>query len=97
MSLNLESLKIKLEAHTEESNRRHDEIAYQVNLLKTAMDSKVSYKHLYWIIGILVTLLIPFLTYIASEISALRADESTVKSQVSYMNGVFKANDFKGS
>jgi len=97
MSLNLESLRVKLEAHTEESNRRHDEIAHQVNLLKTSMDSKVSYKQLYWIIGILITIIIPFLAYIASEISVLRADESTVKSQVSYMNGVFKANDFKGS
>lgn len=90
------SLKIKsLEKRQDTQDKINNDIFVR-------LDGKVSYKHFYWIIGILITMLITFLGYIASGVSELRADmnqvkndQNQVKNQVSYMNGVFKSNDFK--
>jgi hypothetical protein len=53
----------------------------------TAISNSVTYKHFYWVIGVLITILIAVVGFISTQISTLQSDSAAIKSSVSRIDG----------
>ncbi len=77
-------------AHRNESDRRHNELGSKIRDVEKALESKVSYKHFYWVIGILISILISICSYTAITTTQTKEDVALVKGRLEPYNIEYK-------
>lgn len=78
----LAELNAEFQAHRKESDRRHKEIYDRMDDVEEILDGKVSYKHFYWVIGLMVMLLIGITSYTALKTTQTSEDVAQIKGKL---------------
>jgi hypothetical protein len=64
-----------------------DTLSKDMEKVRNTLSNCVTYKHFYWVIGVLVTILIAVVGFISTQISTLQSDSVEIKSSVSRIDG----------
>lgn len=95
----LEVVITRLESHMFEAQKNHKdfqesvkEVRDSIKDLYVRIEQKVSYKRYTWQFGIELMILFAMFGYLILQVDGLKKDSGDIKSQVSYINGVFENN-----
>lgn len=83
-SQEVKELKIEFESRYKELEKKVED---NMETVVSALSNTVTYKHFYWVIGVLVTILLAVVGFISTQISALQNDSAMIKSSVSRIDG----------
>lgn len=90
----IEILRAQFEAHKQECTTDRVMIITNMKEINAILESRVSFKHFYWIIGLLVTIQMAVLGFIvnqntnmAGQIREIEKSTSSVQDNVSYLRG----------
>ncbi len=95
MNASVEVLEAKFEAYKHECALDRVSIASDIKALRIGMNDKVSFKHFYWIIGIMITLLAIVSGYIATQLKDISMTTTVVQSDVSFLKGKLSPYDIQ--
>lgn len=76
-----------LTARLDASDRRHDETTQILKEFKLMINSKVSYQHFTWILGIMIMILMAMFGWIAYQIGDLQLTVNKTGQSVSLIQG----------
>ena len=92
--MSVDILRAQFEAHKQECTNDRVMIITNMKELSAVLESRVSFKHFYWIIGVLVTIQMAVLGFIvnqntsmAGQIREIEKTTSSVQDYVSFLRG----------
>lgn len=98
--MSVDILRAQFEAHKQECTNDRVMIITNMKELSAVLESRVSFKHFYWIIGVLVTIQMAVLGFIvnqntsmAGQIREIEKTTSSVQDNVSYLRGKLSPYD----
>lgn len=98
--MSVDILRAQFEAHKQECTNDRVMIITNMKELSAVLESRVSFKHFYWIIGVLVTIQMAVLGFIvnqntgmAGQIREIEKTTSSVQDNVSFLRGKLSPYD----
>lgn len=98
--MSVDILRAQFEAHKQECTNDRVMIITNIKELSAVLESRVSFKHFYWIIGVLVTIQMAVLGFIvnqntsmAGQIREIEKTTSSVQDNVSFLRGKLSPYD----
>lgn len=87
MNTSIDVLEARFEAYKNECALDRAGTTSELRALRVSLNEKVSFKHFYWIIGIMVTILIGVGGVITTQLQEISTTTTFVQSDVSFLKG----------